>query len=92
MSLILQPLIEVFRFSLAPISPFTWFGWNISTLDVVATVRLCVVLRQIREIALKQHITTKGGNIEEQSFVKKASTTLLVVYGGEAVVGMCLCS
>ena len=84
---LLAPLIEVFRYSLQPIAPFTWLGWNISTLDVVATVRLCIVLRQIREIAFKQHVAAKGaGQVEAPSFVRKATATLLVVYGGEAVI------
>lgn len=84
---LLAPLIEAFRYSLQPIAPFTWLGWNISTLDVVATVRLCIVLRQIREITLKQHVAAKGtGQVEVPSFVRKATATLLVVYGGEAVI------
>ncbi|KAF9484952.1 hypothetical protein BDN70DRAFT_910458 [Pholiota conissans] len=90
MSLLLAPLVEIFRYSLQPIAPFTWFGWGISTLDVVATIRLCVVLRQLREMMLKQHLSTKGAaaaaQVEAPSFVKKSATTLLVVYGGEAVI------
>jgi len=85
---LLAPLVEVFRYSLQPIAPFTWLGWGISTLDVVATVRLCILLRQIREIMLQAHITAKGNSpVEESSFVKSVSTTWLVVYGGEAVTG-----
>lgn len=81
-------LIELFRYSLQPIAPFTWFGIGISTLDVVATLRLCIVLRQIREISLREHVRTQGTkNVEEDSFIKKAATTLLVVYGGEAMTG-----
>ncbi|KIM49542.1 hypothetical protein M413DRAFT_438727 [Hebeloma cylindrosporum] len=83
---LLAPLVEIFRYSLRPIAPFTWLGWGISTLDVVATIRLCIALRQIRELTLKAHITTKGHSpVEESSFVKSVSTTWLVVYGGEAV-------
>jgi hypothetical protein len=86
MSLLLAPLTGVFRDSLQPIAPVTWLGWGISTLDVVATVRLCIILRQIRESMLKNHISTKGASqVEDKSFVKNAATTLLVVYGGEAV-------
>ncbi|KAF8188328.1 hypothetical protein BJ912DRAFT_1022480 [Pholiota molesta] len=75
---LLAPLVELFRYSLQPIAPFTWLGWGISTLDVVATVRLCIALRQIREIMLKQHAV---------SFVKKTPHAL-VVYGGEALTCM----
>ncbi|PPQ82391.1 hypothetical protein CVT25_008352 [Psilocybe cyanescens] len=83
---LLAPLVELYRYSLEPIAPFTWLGWGINTLDVVAAFRLCILLRQIREVALKQHISSKGSSqVEESSFVKSASTTLLVVYGGEAV-------
>jgi hypothetical protein len=84
---LLAPLVELFRYSLQPIAPFTWLGWGISTLDVVATVRLCIALRQIREIMFKQHVSTRAtGQVEAASFVKKSATTLLVVYGGEAVI------
>ncbi|KAF9009500.1 hypothetical protein BDQ17DRAFT_1397792 [Cyathus striatus] len=80
------PLVEIFRYTLQPIAPFTWLGLPISTLDVVATFRLCLLLRQIRDQVLAQHISTKGTKgLEEKSFVKSAATTLLVVYGGEAV-------
>ncbi|CAA7265301.1 unnamed protein product [Cyclocybe aegerita] len=83
---LLTPLVEIFRYTLQPVAPFTWFGLPVSALDVVATVRLCIVLRQIREIMLKQHVSTKGaGPVEEKSFVKSVSTTWLVVYGGEAI-------
>ena len=85
---LLAPLEQVFRYSLQPIAPFTWLGWGISTLDVVAIIRLCILLRQVREIMLKVHIATKGNSsVEESSFVKSVSITWLVVYGGEAVIG-----
>ncbi|GLB35505.1 hypothetical protein LshimejAT787_0210700 [Lyophyllum shimeji] len=87
MSLLLSPFIEVFRYSLQPIAPFTWFGLSISTLDLVATVRLCLILRQIREQLYRKHVSTRGvAGVEAQSFGKSVSATLTVVYGGEAVV------
>ncbi|KXN92005.1 hypothetical protein AN958_11065 [Leucoagaricus sp. SymC.cos] len=86
MSTLILPFVEVFRHALTPIAPFTWFGVPLSTLDVVATFRLCIILRQIREMIHAKHVSTKGkGNVEEKSFVKALATTLLVVYGGEAV-------
>lgn len=86
---VLSPLIEIYRYSLQPIAPFTWFGLGINTLDVVATLRLCLILRQIREQLYAQHISTKGTvAVEPKSFVKSVAATLLVVYGGEAVAGM----
>jgi len=81
-------LAEVYRYSLQPVPPFTWFGVGISTLDIVAIIRLCIVLRQIRELSLTEHIKTHGKKgVEEESLVKKVATTLLVVYGGEAMTG-----
>jgi hypothetical protein len=84
----LSLLVELYRYALEPIPPFTWLGIGISTLDVVAITRLCVVLRQIREISMKEHVKSHGTKgIEQDSFVKKVATTLLVVYGGEAITG-----
>jgi hypothetical protein len=92
MSLLVSPLIEVFRYGLAPIAPFAWFGMPLNTLDIVATVRLCLILRQIRELSHTKHVATKGKTgIEEKSLVKALATTLLVVYGGEAITGKLCC-
>ncbi|KAF9036802.1 hypothetical protein BJ165DRAFT_1506168 [Panaeolus papilionaceus] len=85
---VLSPLIEVYRLILEPIAPFAWFGTPISTLDVVATLRLCIILRQIRDMQAAQHKATKKViPMEDYSFVKNLATTLLVVYGGEAITG-----
>jgi len=79
-------LIQVFRYSLQPIAPFAWFGLNITTLDVVAALRICLALRQIRDSQYAKHLSSKGtGPVEGRSFIKNLSTTLIVVYGGEAV-------
>ena len=84
----LSLFVGFYRYALLPIAPFTWLGMGISTLDVVAMVRLCVILRQIREVSMKDHLKSHGKkNIEEDSFMKKAVTTLLIVYGGEAITG-----
>jgi len=83
---VLYPLIQVFKYSLQPVAPFTWFGLSITTLDVVATLRLCFALRQIRDSLHAKHISSKSaGRVEERSFIKNLSATLIVVYGGEAV-------
>ena len=92
MSLVLAPIVELYRYVLAPIAPFTWFDIGISTLDVVAIIRLCIALRQLREYLHAQHVAKarKQGTtveVEERSFVRDALTTLTVVYGGEAVAG-----
>ncbi|KAG6843190.1 hypothetical protein H0H87_007077, partial [Tephrocybe sp. NHM501043] len=87
MSFLLSPCIEVFRYTLQPIAPFTWFGLGISTLDVIATVRLCLILRQLKEQLYLKHVSTKGVDaVEAKSFVKSLTTTLTVVFGGEAIV------
>lgn len=88
----LYPLIQVFRYILEPIAPFTWFGLTINTLDVVAAFRLCLALRQLRESIYAQHLSSKAGPVEEKSFIKNLSTTLLVVYGGEAAACMIMFS
>lgn len=84
--MVIDALTDLFRYLLQPIAPFTWFGLQISTLDVAATFRLCVLLRQIRDSLHAAHISAKGhAPVEAKSFVKSASTTLMVVYGGEAI-------
>ncbi|KAH9918404.1 uncharacterized protein BXZ73DRAFT_52981 [Epithele typhae] len=102
MSLLLAPVVEVYRLLLTPIAPFTWFGLGISTLDTVAAFRLCVALRQIREklwhdhaLKMKTVNAEKGQTaalqeIEPRSFVRDAAAALLVVYGGEAIMGPAL--
>jgi hypothetical protein len=76
--------VTLYDRALRPMSFFDAYGLQVSTLDFVAVVRLCVVLRQIRDIERAQRISTSG-KIEPSSFVRKAFTLLLVVYGGEAL-------
>ncbi|KAH7928187.1 hypothetical protein BV22DRAFT_224626 [Leucogyrophana mollusca] len=85
----LQPFVELYRYYLTPIAPFTWFGLGVSTLDVAAAFRLCYVLKQIRENLRAEHLkqNEKAAPVEERSFVRDVATTLTVVYGGEAVAG-----
>lgn len=89
---LLYPWIQVFRYSLQPIAPFTWFGLGITTLDVVATFRLCFALRQFRDGIYAKHLSSKAGPVEEKSFIKNLSATLVVVYGGEALACMVMFS
>ncbi|KAJ3785342.1 hypothetical protein GGU10DRAFT_292388 [Lentinula aff. detonsa] len=82
----LSPVAAIFSYALEPIAPFTWFGLRISTLDVAAAFRLCLVLRQIREDLHRKHVKSHGTTlIETRSFVRSASTALTVVFGGEAL-------
>jgi len=94
-SLLLAPIVEVYRLLLMPVAPFTWFGIGISTLDVAAALRLCVALRQIREKLKADHqVKTASATgveaqklptVESRSWLRDVSATWLVVYGGEAV-------
>ncbi|KAG6850405.1 hypothetical protein H0H93_013630 [Arthromyces matolae] len=87
MSFLISPSIELFRYTLQPIPPFTWFGSPLSTLDVLGAIRLCLILRQLREQLYVQHVATKGVDaVEKKSLVKSISITLTVVCGGEIVV------
>src|ERR1700730_13000878 len=85
---LLSPFLQIYNYSLQPIPPFTWFGSPISTLDVIAAFRLCIVLRPIREINYAQHVSKHGeSTVEQPSFLRRLITTLTVVYGGEAITG-----
>ena len=57
MSLALATIVELYRWGLQPIAPFSWFGIQISTIEVAAAVRLCLVLRQVREFIAKTYKT-----------------------------------
>lgn len=91
MSTAVAPIVELYRYLLTPVAPFTWFGQSISTLDVLAIFRLCVVLRQFKEHLHSTHVASatkaKANPVESRSFVRDAAATLTVVYGGEAVTG-----
>lgn len=88
---VLTPFIRVFDYTLQPIIPSTWFGLNVSTLDVFAAFRLCLALRQMREILHKQHVSKHGRDaVEDTSFVRRMLVTLTVVYGGETMSGLSL--
>ncbi|KAF5373084.1 hypothetical protein D9758_001498 [Tetrapyrgos nigripes] len=88
MSLLLSPFVSIFSYALQPIAPFTWFGLGISSLDVLAAFRLCLILRQIREDLHRKHVKVHGHNlVEARSFSRSLLTTLTVVFGGEAMTG-----
>ena len=88
----IQAVVSVYDLLLTPIPPFTWFGLPFSTLDVAAAARLCLVMRQLREMNQEQYLakrtaTTNTTPIIERSLVRDATAVLVVVYGGEAAVG-----
>jgi hypothetical protein len=88
---LLGPIVSIYDLTLQPAPPFTYFNLPISTLDLIAAVRLCVALRQLREINHRQHAKEKGKagfrEAEKKSYVKDMLTTLVVVFGGDAIVG-----
>jgi hypothetical protein len=54
---LLTPIVEIFRYGLEPVAPFSWFGIKLSTLEIAAAVRLCMILRQVRELISKGYQT-----------------------------------
>lgn len=95
---LLAPIVEIFRYGLQPVAPLSWFGIYVSTLDVAAAVRLCMILRQIRVMISKgyeAHAATQatasgeksntggGPTIESKSLVRDIAATLVVAHGGD---------
>jgi hypothetical protein len=86
----LQPFVSLYQYALTPLTPFSWFGLKISSLDLVAAFRLCYVLRHLRENLRDEHAKRRAtdGKLappEDRSFARDALTVLTVVYGGEAI-------
>ena len=74
MSLVLAPVVELYRLGLQPFTPFSWFGIQISTIEALAAVRLCLVLRQVRELIAKAYRAqaaqaTPGASEKEEAAV-----------------------
>lgn len=74
MSLALAPIVELYRWGLQPVALLSWFGIQISTIDVAAAVRLCLVLRQARELIAKGYSAqatqaTVGASEKEKAVV-----------------------
>jgi len=97
MLILLAPLVELYRYVLQPVAPFTWFGLPFSLLDIAAALRTCVALRQLKEQFYADHqakkLASRDVSVQEtetHSFVRDATATLMVVYGGEAVTAPAL--
>ena len=81
-------LVHLYRYSLQPLDPLAFFGLQVNALDVIAAFRLCLAMRQIREEQHRLHLAKKDRRpVEDISFVRSLTATLLVVYGGEAITG-----
>lgn len=99
---LLAPIVEIFRYGLEPVAPFSWFGINVNTLDVAGAIRLCLIMRQVREEiarAYQAHAQSKlvgeksatgGPRIESKSFVRDLAATLVVVHGGDIAGAFCV--
>jgi hypothetical protein len=85
----LQPFIFLYRYALEPIAPFSWFGVKVCSIELVAALRLCTVLRQIKEDLYAKHQRRAGDkqSVEERSFLRDACTSLTIKFGGEAIIG-----
>lgn len=88
-------VVSIYQKVLEPLPAFVWLtGTPISAFDVAAALRLCIILRQLRESSMDRYIeqVRKGEvdvrlkEVEEPSLVKSIATTLVVVYGGEAIM------
>ncbi|KAH9955637.1 hypothetical protein BC827DRAFT_1236242 [Russula dissimulans] len=56
MSFFLAPVIALYAHALQPVPLLAWLGIPVSTLDLAGAFRLAVVLRQLRELYLDQHV------------------------------------
>ena len=86
----MKAVVDIFQYILQPLSPFSFFGLPVTTLDVVAALRLCVAMRQLREEQHRRYLARPGSSrksTEESTFLRSLMATLLVVYGGEAITG-----
>ncbi|KAI6133909.1 hypothetical protein EDD17DRAFT_1829690 [Pisolithus thermaeus] len=94
MMMVLQPITAVYQYIVTPVASLAWFGLKTSTLDLLATIQLCLALRQIRESLKCKHLKCASSKqsegaitaVESRSFVMDALTTLVVVHGGEAMI------
>lgn len=86
----MRAIVDVYQYILQPLSPFSFFGLPVTTLDVVAALRLCIGMRQMREEQHRRYLATPGSSrksTEDSSFMRSLMATLLIVYGGEAITG-----
>ncbi|KIK36932.1 hypothetical protein CY34DRAFT_810855 [Suillus luteus UH-Slu-Lm8-n1] len=73
-----------------PIAPFSWFGIRVCSIEPVAALQLCTVLKQVREDLYAKHQRRAGdkpASVEERSFLRDACTSLTIKFGGEAIIG-----
>lgn len=77
MSLVLAPIVELYRWGLQPVALFSWFGLQISIIDLAAAVRLCLVLRQVRQLIAKDYKAQAAQVAAGASEKEKAAVTFV---------------
>jgi len=100
MSLAIAPIVAFYDYTLQPIPALSWLGAPISILDIAGALRLALILRQMREIFHKEHFAKLSSStsaqsekgpfpvvpVERRSRVRDFATSLVMVFGGEAIV------
>ncbi|KAI0059130.1 hypothetical protein BV25DRAFT_1829461 [Artomyces pyxidatus] len=91
MSSALSSVVSFYDYTLQPLPAFAAFGAPVSKLDVIGALRLALVMRQLREMLLKMHRAkvSSGEAVEQEEprgTARDIATTLVMVYGGEAIV------
>ena len=95
------PIIAFYDYALQPIPALASVGVPISALDIAGGLRLALILRQVRELFHKEHmsknIRAKNGQLENvlgpvvpaerRSCVRNFAASFLMVFSGEAIVG-----
>jgi hypothetical protein len=93
------PIIAFYDYALQPIPALAWVGAPISALDIAGALRLALILRQVREHYHKEHMAkisssntnfrVKNGKVpaERRSCIRNFAASLVMVFGGEAIVG-----
>ncbi|KAG2337785.1 hypothetical protein BDR05DRAFT_919165, partial [Suillus weaverae] len=75
--------------SLERIHAGSWFGIKVCSIELVAALRFCTILRQIREDLYAKYQRRAGDKPapEERSFLRDACTSLTIKLGGEVIIG-----
>ncbi|KAI0045146.1 hypothetical protein FA95DRAFT_1495931 [Auriscalpium vulgare] len=87
MASIFAAVTAFYEYGLRPIPALALVGVSVSVLDVLGALRVALVMRQVRESLLAEHLATPGAaKPEPRSLVREYASTLLLVYGGEAII------
>jgi hypothetical protein len=97
MSPFLASIVAFYDYALQPVSALAWVGVPITPLDIAAAFRLALILRQLRGLFRQHHLAKMSTSsqvknapvepLEHRSRVRDFTATLVMVFGGEAVVG-----